>query len=241
MVQPEARRDQEGAVDLVRDGASAKIRSRSFALEASRTSSSSGRRKLRCGLPHALQEPLRPRVRRVDEGQNAAEVRDEELVELELLVELVTGTEDTGQVPFRVRGTLDEAVTDGSDGWRNTIGMRSFPFRVAFCACLDRRVLEGDDDVHVVEHEHAGLCSGLLRLEVPPDELDVLALGPPELGEARLQAVERRRDVVDPDVHQPHALQLASCVVLAVRARAPRSDEEGRRKCYARERQPVPG
>ena len=53
----------------VRDGArrrSARGPSRSRPRE---TSSSSGLGKLRCGLPHALQEPLRPLVRRVDEGQ----------------------------------------------------------------------------------------------------------------------------------------------------------------------------
>ena len=53
------------------------------------------------------------------------------------------------------------------------------------------------------------------RLEVPPDQLDVLARRPAELLEACLQRVQGRRNVIGPDVHQTDALDGLAGRVLA--------------------------
>ena len=71
--------------------------------------------------------------------------------------------------------------------------------------CVDRLVLERNDDVHALTDERFGLPLGLFRFEVAKDELEVLSFRPSELREASLQRIQGRRNVIDPDVHQADA------------------------------------
>ena len=112
--------------------------------------------------------------------------RHEELVQLELLGDDVARPVHARKVPVRSVEVLDQGSL-GSAGCRKTIGMGSgMPASRLLRGC-DRRVLEGDDDVDTLKDEHTRLRLGLVRLQVPPEELDVLAVGPAQLLELLFQ------------------------------------------------------
>ena len=99
---------------------------------------------------------------------------DEQFVELELFADDVAGAEDSSQVPVGPRRLLIRPSRTGSEGCRKTTGADAVIVLRSLPGGPDRLVFEGDDDIDALADEILGLRVRLIRLEVAPDELDVL-------------------------------------------------------------------
>ncbi len=116
---------------------------------------------------------------------------------------------------------LDQAVPDRVGRVKEDDGHRILHSRSRVLGGVDGLVLEGDDGVHALAYERARLARRLTRLQVPPDQVDVLALCPAQFLKAGLQRLEGWGNVVRPDVHQTDALDGLVGGALGVRAHSP--------------------
>ena len=140
--------------------------------------------KLLRGIACLRKKGWRRRVGRVDERQQPLQPWHDLLVELELLDDRISRTEDPGQVPTRVVQALYQA---GSNRIGRVKEDHRDPIRWPRCRSLrgpDGPVLERDDDVHSLANECCGLPLDLSWFEIAPDQLDPWTLDAPLLGEA---------------------------------------------------------